>query len=312
MNASLSYLLMLTSVWGYSASPELATLSEQEKQRIVKAIPTASSVVPSQPRKLLVFNRHVRDGKVSAGHASIPYGNYALQQMGIRTGAYATEISQDIEVFRPKRLKQFDAVCFNNTAGVLFEDPELRQSLLDFIHDGGGFVGFHAAGATFVQWPRYDQWPAYGEMLGAYEDGGHPWGPEETITIAIDDPLHPLNAAFKGQGFQIRDEVFQLRHGYSRDKLRVLLRIDTEKTDMSPTRRFLPERAQDRDFAMSWVRAHGKGRVFYTSFGHNPHIFWHPQLLQHFLDGLQFALGDLKASTLPSGRLQSHTGEASR
>ena len=96
---------------------------------------------------------------------------------------------------------------------------------------GGGFVGFHAAGATFVQWPRYDQWPAYGEMLGAYEDGGHPWRPQETITIEIDDPL---NAAFKGQGFEIRDEVFQLRHGYSRDKFRVLLRIDTEKTDMSP------------------------------------------------------------------------------
>jgi len=140
MNACVSTLLILTSVLAYRASPDFVTLSEQEKQTIVRAIPAESSVLPSQPRKLLVFNRHVRNGKVSAGHASIPYGNYALQQMGLRTGAYQTEFSRDIEVFRPERLKQFDAVCFNNTAGVLFDDPELRQSLLDFIHDGGGFV----------------------------------------------------------------------------------------------------------------------------------------------------------------------------
>jgi hypothetical protein len=31
-------------------------------------------------------------------------------------------------------------------------------------------------------------------------------------------------------------------------------------------------------------------------------IFWNPMILQHWLDGIQFALGDLKADTTPSAK----------
>ncbi len=140
------------------------------------------------------------------------------------------------------------------------------------------------------------------QIPSAYEDGGHPWGPEETIHLKVDDSAHPVNAAFKGQGFAIQDEVFQFRHGYSRDKLRVLLSIDTAKTDCGPKRRILPERRRDMDLAISWVRSYGRGRVFYTSLGHNKHIFWNAPVLKHLLDGIQFALGDVQASVTPSNK----------
>jgi len=187
---------------------------------------------------------------------------------------------------------------------VLTEDDVLRQSLLDFVSGGKGFVGIHAAAATFVQYPVYDQFPPFGEMLGAYENGGHPWRPDETITLKVDDPDHPINAAFGGRSFEVQDEVFQFQAPYSRDKLRVLLSIDTEKTDMDPSRRFLPERQADLDFAMSWVRQYGQGRVFYSSLGHNRHLFWNRPILEHFLAGIQFALGDLEADATPSGKQQ--------
>jgi len=163
--------------------PVRAAITGPERQMIERAIPKECSVAPKKRRRLLVVTLNVRDGKVMRGHASIPYGNLAIQRMGQATGAFETVTSNDIEMFRPERIKQFDAICFNNTVGVLFDDPQLRQSLLDFVRGGGGFVGIHAAAATFVQYPKYDQWPAFGQMLGAYEDGGHPWGPEETITI---------------------------------------------------------------------------------------------------------------------------------
>ncbi len=295
-------LVFSVALGGY---PARAQLTEQERLNIEKALPQRCSASPQKPRRLLVVTLNVRDGQIVKGHASIPLGNYAIQQMGKTTGAFETVISNDIEIFRPERIKQFDAICFNNTVGVLFDDPELRRSLLGFIRAGGGFVGIHAAAATFVQYPKYDQWPAFGQMLGAYEDGGHPWGPNEMITIKIDDPAHPLNAAFGGRGFEINDEVFQFRHGYSRDNLHILLSIDTDKTDMGPNRHILPERRADRDLAMSWVRSYGQGRVFYTSFGHNKSIFWNGPLLRHILDGIQFALGDLPASTTPSSKRPS-------
>ncbi|MFA7490365.1 MAG: ThuA domain-containing protein, partial [Mariniphaga sp.] len=272
-------------------------------QKIEQAIPTKASANPFKKRKLLIINLNRLNGKERKGHPSIPYTNLAFRLMGENTGAWETSFSNDTMVFKPEHLKQFDAICFNNTAGVLCDDPNLRQSLLDYVFSGGGFIGIHAAGATFCQYPVYDQFPEFGEMLGGYENGGHPWGPKDTITLHVEEPLHPVNAAFDGRGFDASDEVFQFSNPYTRDKLRILLTIDTEKTDMSPDRRILPERRADGDIAISWVRRYGRGRVFYTSFGHNPHLSWNPKIVQHYFDGIQFALGDLDAPTIPSGRL---------
>ena len=97
-------------------------------------------------------------------------------------------------------------------------------------------MGIHGATATFLGWPEY------GRMLGAYL-AGHPWN-RETVTVKLDDPDHPLNAAFGGQGFQIADEIFQFRAPYSRDHLRVLLSLDTAKTDMKKPGQRLPSSMQ--------------------------------------------------------------------
>jgi type 1 glutamine amidotransferase/sugar phosphate isomerase/epimerase len=282
----------------------IAEMTAEQRESIEKAIP-ASAVKSARPRKLLVVTLDVWDGKVREGHKSIAPANYAIELMGKKTGAYETVFSNDVNMFKPENIGQFDAVCFNNTTGVLFDDPQLKKSLLDFVYSGKGFIGIHAAGATFVQWPEYGHWPAFGEMLGGYEDGGHPWKANETITIKIDDPEHPVNAAFKRSGFEIKDQVFQFRKPWSRDKVRVLISIDTKKTDMDPNRRFLPERQKDLDFPMSWVRDYGRGRVFYTVFGDNPDTFWNPPILKHIFDGIQFALGDLDAPTTPSGKATS-------
>ncbi|MFW6119263.1 MAG: ThuA domain-containing protein [Planctomycetota bacterium] len=283
--------------------PNNCDVSQDERRMIEAAMPSEAPAPPRRARKLLVVSLNVRDGEVRRGHPSISHGNLALKLMGQRTGTYEAVFSNETSMFRPSNLEQFDAAFFNNTAGVLFEDEVLRQSMLDFVADGNGFVGIHAAAATFVQYPRYDQFPEFGEMLGAYENGGHPWRADETIVLKVEDPDHPVNAAFNGQSFEIQDEVFQFQDPYSRDKLHVLLSIDTEKTDMSPSRGFLPERLADRDFAMSWVRRYGEGRVFYSSLGHNPALFWDPAILQHFLAGVQFALGDLEADSTPSSQV---------
>ncbi len=276
-----------------------AQVSPEERRKIEEAIPKKASVKPKQPRKMLILNLVRWGGQTRPGHASIAHGNLALELMGKGTGAYSVVISNDLENLRSQNLKQFDAVCFNNTTGAIFDDPDLKKSLLGFIQGGKGFVGIHAAGATFAEWPRYDFWPEFGEMLGGYENGGHPWKADEPIWLKVEDPKNPVNLGFKESPFEIYDEVFQFQKPWSRQNLRVLLSVDTDKTDMNPARRFLPERLADRDFAISWIKHYGKGRVFYTSLGHNPHIYWNAPVLQHFLYGIQFALGDLVVKVEP-------------
>ena len=304
MRYRLLFLLLLSAgLLDFVFSQNFTDIPDSARQKIEKALPAHPQAEPLRKHKILVFNLNIRDGQERKGHPSIPFANYAIERMGETTGAYQVVFSNDTLMFTPENLAQFDAICFNNTVGVLVESEQLRNSLLDYIWQGGGFIGIHAAGATFVQYPVYDQFPPFGIMLGGYENGGHPWKPEDWITLKLDDPDHPVNSAFDKDGFYVSDEVFQFREHYSRDKLRVLLSIDTTRTDMSMDRYILPERRNDGDIAISWVRQYGRGHVFYTSLGHNAHLNWNPPVLQHYLDGIQFALGDLDAPITPSGKL---------
>jgi type 1 glutamine amidotransferase len=278
-------------------------LPSTQKQLVDTALPEHAPAKPKKSRRLLVTNLSMRDGKPFRGssYEAIPAGNYALERMGALTGAYEVVFSSDLEMFRPANLKQFDAICFNNTVGVLFDDAELRRSLLQFVESGKGFVGIHDAIATFVQYPRYDQWPEFGRMLGGTENGGHPWN-GEMMTMKVEDPANPINAAFRGEEFRIADQAFQLQEPHLREHLHVLLSIDVQKTGLAPNRRILPVRRQDMDFPMSWVRRHGNGRVFYSGLGHRADVFWNPKMLRHFLAGIQYALGDLEANDTPDRR----------
>ena len=288
-------ILLLCSAALFAQQPP--ALTPEQKQQVDAALPAKAPAKPKKARRLLVISLAKVQDRVVRGHPAIPAGMYAIEEMGKRTGAYEATLTNDIEMFRPGKLKQFDAVCFNNTQGVLFDDPELRQSLQAFVQGGGGVVGFHAAIATFVQHPVYDQWPWFGRMLGGTENGGHPWGPADTYTVKVDDPTSPLNAAFQGKGFDVTDEIMQLQEPTLRQRLRVLLSVDMEKS--KPTRGPLPVRQQDKDFPLTWIRTEGKGRVFTSGIGHNASVFWNAPLLQHFLAGIQYALGDLEADATP-------------
>lgn len=279
-------------------------ISRDFKTQIENALPSKLPARPEKKRNLLVFNLHVsKDRKPLSGHYSIPYANYAILAMGEKMEGYETFFSNDTLIFQPEILNQFDAICFNNTGGVIFDDPDLRMNLLDYVYGGGGFIGIHAAAATFVQWPVYDQFPAFGIMLGGYENGGHPWKENEWITIQVEETDHPLNKSIGCEEFEISDEVFQFSEPYSRNHVRVLMSIDISRTDTSMSRRILPERRADGDLAVSWIRDYGRGRVYYSSFGDNPHINWDTRILNHYLSGIQFALGDLDAPATPNQKL---------
>jgi type 1 glutamine amidotransferase len=275
-------------------------LDAEQKQQIDAAVPAKPAAKPKKPRRILVSNLSMRNGQPFRGSsdAILPLANYAFEELGKKTGAYQAVFSNDVEMFRPEKLREFDAICFLNTVGVLFEDAALKESLMEFISRGKGFIGIHDAIATFVQYPKYDQWPAFGQMLGGTENGGHPWN-GEVMAIKVDDPKSPLTAAFRGKDFEIADQAFQLQEPALRDHMRVLLSIDVKRTVTRP-KRVLPVRKDDLDFPVSWIRRHGKGRVFYSALGHSAPVYSNPTVLEHFLAGIQYAVGDLKADDSPA------------
>jgi type 1 glutamine amidotransferase len=53
-------------------------------------------------------------------------------------------------------------------------------------------------------------------------------------------------------------------------------------------------------YPISWIKAHGPGRVFYCSLGVWKPPYLAPLFPQYLLAGIQFANGDLPADTTPS------------
>jgi len=61
----------------------------------------------------------------------------------------------------------------------------------------------------------------------------------------------------------------------------------------------------DGDYAVGWIKTYGKGRVFYTTLGHNANLFFSPQMDQFLMNSIQFILGDLDADTTPSAAVKA-------
>jgi len=265
-------------------------------------------VAPKKPRTVLIWNTppSLMDKDPHKGYC-IPYGEEAMKALGEASGVFTPVVSDDLVTFAPENLKRFDAIVLNNasgpwitpTAADVAKEPlsklgadaqevetALRKSFLDFVASGGGVVCIHFAIAANRQWPEFK------ELFGATFTG-HPW--TEEVGVAVEEPDHPLAAAFGGKGFRLTDEIYEYGPPYDRTRLRVLMSLDPARTNMGV--RWISRK--DGDFALTWVKSYGKGRVFNTSFGHVASLYSSPQVLRFYLDAIQFAAGDLEAPTSP-------------
>ena len=274
-----------------------------DTKQIVAAVPTRAPAAPAKPRRLLVFYR--TDG---FPHASIPYWNKLIVEMGRQTGAYTATLSQSYDDLTTEKLQDYDAVFFNNTCRMNTPEP-VKAALQAFIRNGKGFAGNHGAGDNWHDWPEGK------EMIGG-EFVTHPYG---RIQIKVDDATSPLTAVFEGKGFPYSDEIYAFTEPYSREKLHVLLSIDYPNSpEVAKAEQRLRERAAapaakdgekrdlaaaraDHDYALAWIRSWGKGRLFYCALGHRPSVTFEPAMAKFYLAGIQYALGDLKADDSPSG-----------
>ena len=169
---------------------------------------------------------------------------------------------------------------------------------------GGGFGGGRGAsgagrGAGGGQGPIL-QWPEFNQLIGGFFK--FHWVYPQLITTKIDDPKSPLTAMFHGQEFEIHDETYTFNQdSFSRTNVHVLTSVDYDK--MSPedkAKETAATRRTDGDYALSYIRREGKGRVFYEAHGHSETIYAMTPMLEHYRAGIQYALGDLKADDSPS------------
>jgi hypothetical protein len=251
----------------------------------------AQSTTPPPKKHLLVIGE-----EKGYRHEAVSHAMSTLEQLGKKTGLWETTLRTDTEVltkkkleYNAKNLNDFDAILFF-TGGDLEMDAQQKADFISAIHDDGkGFIGIHSAAITFTDWPEY------GDMLGGYYDE-HPWLTFDA-PIIVEDPTFPGMQQFPHE-FVLRDEIYQLRN-YSRDKVRVLMRLDVSKLDMKNKN----VHRTDGDFAVTWAKMFGKGRVYYTTLGHVEANWDNPEFQQMITEAIKWSMGlekaDVTSRSLP-------------
>ena len=142
------------------------------------------------------------------------------------------------------------------------------------------------------------QWPEYNTLIGGYFK--FHWPDPQLIYVKIDDPDSPLTAMFHGKEFEIHDETYTfVQDSFSRRNVHVLTSIDYDKMSAEDKAKEQNPRS-DADYALSYIRREGEGRVFYEGHGHSDRVYAMTPMLEHLRAGIQYALGDLKADDSPS------------
>jgi putative membrane-bound dehydrogenase-like protein len=165
-----------------------------------------------------------------------------------------------VEALNPKTLGSYDGlVVYANIEKV---SPDQEQALLNFVEGGKGFIPIHCASYCFLNSPKY-------VVLVGAQFQKHGTGTFRTVIAA---PNHPVMKGFAG--FESWDETYvHQRHNPAN---RTVLEYRVEGQHKEP---------------WTWVRTQGKGRVFYTAWGHDERTWGNPGFQNLIERGIRWAVG---------------------
>jgi len=225
-------------------------------------------------------------------HDAVSHGMYTIAKIGEESGLFDVRFHTDTELLtkqalrgNKKNLDYFDALFFYTQGDIPLTDKQ-KADIMSFVReDGKGIIAAHSGTDSFRE-----NWPEYIEMVGgAFVN--HPW--RQQVRVNVEDREFPATKHFPAT-FEVRDEIYQVDR-YSRDKVRVLMSLDISSVDMNAR----GVQRTDGDFALTWVREWGKGRVFTSVFGHENEPWDRPHMRQMWLEGIRWVLGMTEGSTDP-------------
>jgi type 1 glutamine amidotransferase len=238
-------------------------------------------------RKAVLAWADTRNG--IAQHDSTSHALALIERLGYESGLWDTYIRTDsnIVAYKPlmttgqpasggPSLANVDAIFYMGHRDIQLDDQQ-KSDLLRFVHEEGkGFVAAHVALTSLASWPEFI------EMLGGTYDE-HPWN-TAAGTVINEDPAFPATKHF-APSFALTDEFYQAKL-FSREKSRVLLRLDLSKMPANPG-----VHSTNGDFPLAWAKAYGKGRVFYSSLGHDSKTWDDPDVYHMYFEAVRWALG---------------------
>ncbi|MFC3174104.1 ThuA domain-containing protein [Novosphingobium bradum] len=200
---------------------------------------------------------------------AIPAANALFDDLARQRG-WTVFKTENGATFSPAILARFDAVVFSNVSGDVLTLPQ-RQAFQNFVQNGGGFVGIHAAGDnSHTAWPWYVQ-----NIIGA-KWIGHPMDPQfQKATVRVENHEHPASATLPAAWQRVDEWYSYEKSPRGVPGLTVLATLD-ERT-YKPGSLWGTKLAMGADHPIAWWRCTGKGRVFYSALGHTAASYTEPE-----------------------------------
>lgn len=280
---------------------EPVDITDEWVSKIESLAPSEPTVKNVEKKKILIFSK-----ATGFYHWTIPHNIEMLKILASKSDAFEIRNGYDIENFEKQNLEKYAAVVLNNSnpsgpdrnlfADLLRQNTTLADSeiteraaqyeenLMEYVTDGGGLMIMH--GAITVQ----NNSQTFSKLTGGSFDY-HP--KQQKMHVKEVDPKHPLVQAFQGDGFTHIDEPYFFKNAYRNYNFRPLLYIEVDQLEG------LKNPVKEKINYVAWIKKHGKGRVFYSSPSHNAQSMDNPELLQFFLDGMQYVVGDLECDDSP-------------
>jgi putative membrane-bound dehydrogenase-like protein len=187
-----------------------------------------------------------------------PADRFAQLKPAFAARNIALTYTDKLDDLNPETLAGYDGlIVYANHEKIA---PEQEQALLDYVASGKGFIPVHCASYCFLNSPRYIA------LVGA-QFRSHGTG---TFRTEIARPDHPLMKDFGG--FASWDETYV--HTKHNEAGRTVLEVRTDGDLKEP---------------WTWVRTEGKGRVFYTAWGHDHRTWGHPGFQNLLERGVRWA-----------------------
>lgn len=229
----------------------------------------------SGPKVLIYTRNHVSEGKGYV-HDNIATSVAALKELCAEKGI-ACDSSDQPEVFTPGNLKQYKALVFSNSNNEAFSDPGQSKAFVEFVENGGGFVGIHSASGSERTNPDFKR------VLG----GRFVWHtPNQKFTMVVADKKHPSTSVLP-ERWEWKDEGYLCE---LEPKLHVLLEMDAASV-ATPKREKWGMKFDGDRYPLAWCHTVGKGRSFYTALGHDKEAYADPAFRKHLQGGILWVLG---------------------
>ncbi|MEE6287399.1 ThuA domain-containing protein [Georgenia sp. MJ173] len=241
----------------------------------------ASAQTEPPPEEDAAFSALVFSKTAAFRHGSIPAGIAAIEQLG-ETHGFDVTATEDATDFNTANLADYDVVVWLSTTGDVLNN-EQQAAFEQYIQNGGGYAGIHAASDT-----EYD-WAWYGDLVGAYFSGHPPGTPDGTVVV--EDPAHPSTEHLPAR-WDRTDEWYSFRDN-PRGDVHVLASLDESTYNAGSN-------AMGNDHPIAWCHDYDGGRSWYTGGGHTDASFVEPAFVEHILKGLQTAAGVVDADCAAS------------